>query len=179
MKRFFSFVLISIFLFSCGRKYNTQMPIQETECIEHLKREILMRVNRELVEEDSQVIKEFVEKQNWEMNTSETGLWYMIYNDGSGEKATIGKTVTIEYTLSLLNEEICYSTDERGPVTFMLGYNDEYESGLQEALQMMRAGDWARLILPPHLAHGLLGDLECIPKRAAVVYEVKLLAIES
>jgi FKBP-type peptidyl-prolyl cis-trans isomerase len=41
----------------------------------------------------------------------------------------------------------------------------------------MHVGDKARLILPPHLAHGLLGDENRIPARSIIVYEIELLDI--
>jgi FKBP-type peptidyl-prolyl cis-trans isomerase len=42
---------------------------------------------------------------------------------------------------------------------------------------MLREGDKARFILPPHIAHGLLGDENRIPPRSVIVYEVELLNI--
>ena len=42
----------------------------------------------------------------------------------------------------------------------------------------MKVGDIAKFILPSHLAFGLLGDEEKIPKRATLVYHVELLTIK-
>ena len=51
------------------------------------------------------------------------------------------------------------------------------EGGLDEALLLMRIGDKARIILLPHLAHGLLGDFEKIPARSIIVYYIELVEL--
>ena len=137
-----------------------------------------MRVNRELVEEDAQNIAAFAERKGWQMEKTESGLWYMIYEKGKGEKAETGRIATLEYTLSLMNGTICYSSEEFGPKEFRLGQGGVgVESGLEEGVLLLREGDKARLFLPPHLAHGLLGDGVCIPRRAVILYDVKLVRI--
>jgi FKBP-type peptidyl-prolyl cis-trans isomerase len=55
--------------------------------------------------------------------------------------------------------------------------NDK-ESGLNEALKLMRTGERARLILPNHLAHGLIGDLANIPPLAILVLDVALIDVQ-
>ena len=167
---------IIFLLLSCGRTYNTQLPADDSDDVSRLKREILIRVNRDLVEEDAQDIEAFAKSQNWDMKVTESGLWYMIYGNGDGEKAVDGKVVTIEYSLSLFNGLVCYSSDEFGPLTFKLGFGN-VESGLEEGMLLLRTGDRARFIMPPYLAHGLTGDGDCIPPRVAVVYDVELIGI--
>lgn len=51
------------------------------------------------------------------------------------------------------------------------------EAGLEEGILMLRTGDKARFILPPHLAYGLFGDEEKILPRSTIVYEVKVIEI--
>ena len=167
-----------ILLFSCGRSYNTQQPVQDKTEIERQKKEILMRVNQELVEEDAETIKTYAERMGWKLNPTESGLWYMIYRNGQGEKATTGKTATLEYTLLLLDSTVCYSSEQLGQKIFRLG-RGEVEAGLEEGVLQMRMGDKARLFLPPHLAHGLTGDGDCIPRRTIIIYDVELVKITS
>ena len=163
-----------ILLFSCGRSYPpAQLPASEIIDVTALKREALIRVHQEFVEEETKAIEEFVESQGWEMKTTETGLWYMIYHAGRGERVVTGKIVTLEYTVSLLDGYVCYSSEEFGALTFMVGQSG-FESGLEEGVLLLRQGDKARFIMPPHLAHGLVGDDDCIPQRAIIVYEVEL-----
>jgi len=174
--QFFCFLVILSLIISC-RRYNTPQT-NETVDIERMKREILLQVNREMIEEEIKIITDFVESKNWDMKTTGSGLWYMIYGNGKGEKATTGKSVTLDYTLSLMDSTICYSSAMYGQKTFIVGYG-EVESGLQEGVMLMRAGDKARMIMPPHLAHGILGDGDCIPRRTIIIYDVELIAISN
>ena len=171
----FSYLIILSFI-SCGRSYNTQpYGTHDFDDIARQKTEILLRVNREMVEEEAQAIEEYVEIQGWDMKKTESGLWYMIYSAGNGEKLTAGKIVTLEYNVSLLNGVVCYSSAEYGALSFKIGYGG-VESGLEEGVLLLRVGDKARFIMPPHLAHGLIGDGDCIHMRAIIVYEVEIIS---
>ena len=175
--RLFYYSVILLFAVSCRRTYNTQQLAEDTTEIERLKKEILLRVNQQLVEEEMAEIGAFAERNEWQMKTTESGLWHMIYENGKGERATTGKTVTLEYTMSLLNSTVCYSSAQLGAKIFRLGQGG-VEAGLEEGVLLMRAGDKARMIMPPHLAHGLVGDGECIPRRAIIVYDVELVSVK-
>jgi len=173
-------LLLILFVCSC-RRYNTQQPAQDTTIVERLKNETLLRVNQQFVEEDAIEIEIFSKQQNWQMKTTETGLWYMIYENGKGKKAVEGKIATLKYTVSLLDSTICYSSEQTGQKQFLLGKGrrmDSIEPGLEEGVLLMREGDKARLILPPHLAHGLTGDGDCIPRRAIILYDVELVHLK-
>ena len=166
------FLIALMSVFSCRRSYHTQQP-SDTEDVIGLQKEAMMQFNQQLVEEEFEEIKNFVEQRNWNMTTTETGLWIEIYSKGEGEKAVKGKIVALKYSLSLLDGAVCYDSSSHGLKTFRLGYED-VESGLTEGVLLMSAGDKARMILPPHLAHGIAGDGDCIPQRAIIVYDVEL-----
>ena len=172
------YALILFLVFSCGRSYNTQQSSQDLTEIERQKKEILLRVNQQLVEEDAEEIRTYAERNGWQLKTTESGLSYMIYRNGQGEKATVGKTVTLEYTVSLLDSTICYTSEQLGQKVFRLGHGEQ-ETGLEEGVLLMRVGDKARLFLPPHLAHGFTGDGDCIPRRSIILYDVELVQITS
>jgi FKBP-type peptidyl-prolyl cis-trans isomerase len=140
------------------------------------KKEMLVRVNKYLVKKDVELIESYIKRRGWDMELTESGLFYEIYEHGNGEKSVSGKMATIDYKVSLLDGTLCYTSEENGPKKFVLGHNNE-ESGLEQGILMMQEGDKARFILPPHLAHGLLGDENRIPARSIIVYEVELLEI--
>jgi FKBP-type peptidyl-prolyl cis-trans isomerase len=54
---------------------------------------------------------------------------------------------------------------------------DNVENGLHEAIQYLRVGDKAKIILPSYLAHGLTGDSDKIPPMASVLYDIELVEI--
>ena len=172
----FRYSIILLFVLSC-RRYNTQQPAQDTAEIERLKKEVLLQVNQQFVDEDIAEIDTFAVRNGWQMKTTESGLRYMIYKTGKGEKAAVGMTATLEYTVSRLDSTVCYSSAQLGPKVFQLGHSG-VEKGLEEGVLLMRAGDKARLILPPHLAYGLSGDGNCIPRRAIILYNVELMSLQ-
>ncbi|KPK86844.1 MAG: hypothetical protein AMS27_04140 [Bacteroides sp. SM23_62_1] len=140
------------------------------------QKEIMVRVNKYLVKKDVELIESYIDRREWEMEVTESGLFYQIYEHGNGKPAESGRYATINYMVSLLDGTICYDSDETGPKQFLIGRSNE-ESGLEQGVLMMRVGDKARFIMPPHLAHGLLGDERNIPPRSIIVYEVELLEI--
>jgi FKBP-type peptidyl-prolyl cis-trans isomerase len=135
-----------------------------------------MKINKYLVEKDADAIRGYINRHGWKMQESKAGLWYEITNTGTGKKAETGKTATLEYQVRLLNGTPCYSSDSLGNKTFTIGKGG-VEPGLELGILMLREGDKARFIMPPHLAHGLVGDQNKIPARATIVYEVHLLKI--
>jgi FKBP-type peptidyl-prolyl cis-trans isomerase len=111
------------------------------------------------------------------MEETGSGLWVGIYQKGSGPRVEFGKLVTIEYSIMLLNGELIYSSATEGKKVFVVGRGG-VEAGLEEGILLLREGDKARLIMPPHLAHGFHGDGERIPRRATIVYELELIGID-
>jgi len=139
-----------------------------------MSKESLIRANKGLVTIDQERIEAFAERHQWDMHTTETGLWYQIYEHGDGDSARNGLIASLKYTVSLLDGTLCYSSDSTGEKTFLIGQGG-VESGLEEGILKMRCGDKARFIMPPHLAHGLPGDNDKIPSRSTIVYQVELL----
>jgi len=172
MKYKITVILICVFLISCVEKRSRSTEEQYSET-----RKTLMEVNKILVKKDSEKIAGYIKGRNWDMTVTNTGLWYMIYESGSGEKSKEGLYATINYSVSLLDGSECYNSDSLGPKTFMIG-RGEVESGLEEGILLLREGDKARFILPPHLAHGLVGDDNKVPARSIIVYDVELLSIK-
>jgi len=164
------FILLSVF--ACRKEEKRKLSGDEIR----EQQEMLLRVNKYLVKKDIELIENYIERRGWDMEVTESGLFYQIYEHGNGKKALNGKNVTINYVVSLLDGTICYDSENLGTKEFVIGKSNE-ESGLEQGVLMMRAGDKARFIMPPHLAHGLLGDENRIPARAIIVYEVELLDV--
>jgi FKBP-type peptidyl-prolyl cis-trans isomerase len=66
--------------------------------------------------------------------------------------------------------------DNDDPKTFLIGQGG-VESGLEEGILLLQEGDKARFIMPPHLAHGLIGDRDKIPARATIIYDLELVSL--
>ena len=107
------------------------------------------------------------------MTETGTGLRYRIVKQGDTALIKTKDIVSMEYEVRLLDGEVIYSSKEFGQKVFVVGRGG-VESGLEEALLHLHKGDVAEIILPSHLAFGLLGDGDRIPPKSALVYKVKI-----
>lgn len=112
------------------------------------------------------------------MNMTSTGLRYQVIEPVSkGELAQPGKTALAIVKIGLLDGRICYETDPEFYEEIPIDHNDR-ESGLNEGLKLMRKGERAKFILPSHLAHGLVGDLQKIPPLSILILDVELIDLQ-
>lgn len=131
-------------------------------------------LNRYLIQKDRERIENYAERRNLEMTESPSGLWYRIISEGEGELLKDNERVFMEYSCSLLDGTVCYSSDESGPKELILG-RSEMAPGLNQGLRMLKRGGEAVFIIPPYLAYGLKGDGNKIPARSVIVYEIEIL----
>jgi len=140
-------------------------------------KEHLVTINKLIVEHIADSIKKQNERHNWGLVKSRTGLWYKIYHVGKGDSAKVNLVASLSYRLRLFDGRMCYNTDTTGPKNIVIGRSG-METGLEEGLLLMRVGDSALLVLPPHLAHGLIGDQKKIPRMAIISYTVILQGLQ-
>ena len=140
-------------------------------------KEPLIKANKSAAEIENEQINSYVKRRGMDVIESGTGLRYLVYEKGNGLPVREGEVVEIDFTISLLNGKECYSTKENEPQEVLVG-KDDVESGLHEGLTYMHVGDKAKLIIPSHLAHGLVGDFEKIPPRSTIIYDIHILAIK-
>lgn len=136
----------------------------------------LERANKYLVKAEEQNIRDYITRYNYDMNETGSGLFYQIYKSSDGEQADKGKIAQLNFTVSLLNGKKVYSSDKEGIKEFLIGKGG-VESGLEEGILLMKTGEKARFIIPSHLAYGLLGDLDKIPEKATIIYDVELVKL--
>jgi FKBP-type peptidyl-prolyl cis-trans isomerase len=159
----FSMMLIS----SCSGSQNKHENGKSSD----IPLDTFIDINRSLVSREQDTIKAYLDSLNLDMQTTGTGLWYIIDEPGEGQLIKSGQTVKIDYQIKLLDGTVCYTSEERGPREFLVGRGG-VESGLEEGILLMKEGSRARFIMPPHLAHGLIGDDKEIPARAIILYDV-------
>ncbi len=176
MKEIFIFLFIVFLILSCNDD-NKNITYQQTKIISQLDRNDTLRlINKSLIITDRERISAYIKRRNWNMNESETGLFYEIYFKCKKIILKKGSVVRFNYRVELLDGTFCYSSDSSVVKELKIGYS-KIERGLEEGLLMTGKGDKARFILPPHLAHGLVGDGKKIPARAIIVYYVEILDV--
>jgi FKBP-type peptidyl-prolyl cis-trans isomerase FkpA len=159
-----------IFIFSFVSCRNEKVPgVAENKP----GKEEMADLNRYLVEKDREIIENYIERKKLTMTESQTGLWYSVRNEGTGEYLKDYDRIVMNYECSLLDGTVCYSSSDLGPKEVILGKTD-IEPGMNEGLRLLKPGGEALFILPPFLAYGLVGDGKKIPPRTVIVYTVRI-----
>lgn len=122
--------------------------------------------------------EEYVAKlkaENSAVQTTASGLTYLIEVPGEDPKPTENATVVVNYTGKHLNGEVFDSTDGRGPATFNL---QGVVPGFSEGLQLIGKGGKATLYIPGNLGYGANGQPAAnIGPNEMLVFDVELLEI--
>ncbi len=172
-------ILFSLIIL-CGCNNNQEQSPEKKKAYSEVKKQHedeLLEWNKKIVDIDHTVIQKFIERRKWDMNISPTGLYYQILNNNNNTKAIKDNTAEFTFKTYLLNGTTLYSSQESGNRFFKLGHN-QTEQGLNEGLLMMRKGEKARFITPPHLAFGVAGDGHRVPAYSILVYEIELIDLK-
>ncbi len=115
-------------------------------------------------------------QDNSNSRTTESGLKIEDKVIGEGDEAVSGKTVTVNYTGTLVSGEQFDSSIGRGPFSFPLGAGRVIK-GWDEGVSGMKVGGKRILTIPPELGYGSRGAGNVIPANATLIFEVDLLKV--
>lgn len=176
MKIIFKIILfgfLSILVFSaCEQKRKKQLTYREVKAY----KKPLEKVNTYLIKKDEETISKHCQRRGWNMEMTKSGMWYGKLRESANDSVQEGDIVEIKYEIKLLDGTLLYDSDTLGTKIFRVGQGG-VENGLEEGILMMKKNEEYRFIMPPHKAHGLLGDMHKIPARSIIVYYVELLHI--
>ncbi len=114
-------------------------------------------------------------KEKAHVVTLESGLQYMVLNQGNGKKPKATDTVKCHYEGFLIDGTVFDSSIQRGqPASFAL---NQVIAGWTEGLQLMQEGAKYRLFIPYTLGYGPSGAGNLIPPYAALIFDVELLEV--
>lgn len=108
--------------------------------------------------------------------TTDSGLRYRIFKEGTGPKPEKGDKVKVHYTGKLTDGTVFDSSKGRGPFEFKVG-TGQVISGWDEGVIDMQVGEVRELVIPPNLGYGSRGAGNLIPPDSTLVFEVELLEI--
>lgn len=110
-----------------------------------------------------------------QLKTTESGLKYIMHEEGSGEQAQPGTNVDVHYYGVLTDGQMFDNSFSRGmPINFKLG-TGAVIPGWDEGLALMKKGGKATFFIPYQLAYGEMGRPPSIPGKSELVFYVELL----
>ena len=109
--------------------------------------------------------------------SSENELKITINQNGSGDSAVTGMSVSVHYTGKLEDGTVFDSSIPRGqPFTFTLGAGQVIK-GWDLGVEGMKLGEKRSLVIPPHLGYGIRGAGATIPPNATLIFDIELLEV--
>ncbi len=123
-------------------------------------------------EKDEQIIADYLAANSIDAQRHESGLYFLITNEGSGEQPTINSTVEVFYKGYLTNGSIFDQTTQ-GPVTFPLRNLIE---GWQIGIPLLKKGGSGTFFLPSRLGYGTTGS-GSVPANAVLIFEIDLVSV--
>lgn len=111
-----------------------------------------------------------------DVQTTDSGLQYIVMSEGDGVSIEPGRVVQIHVTGMLEDGTVFLDTKARG-VPAPIPYGEPTGiTGLDEAIRLFTIGSNSRLILPPDLAFGDTGA-QGIPPGSTIVFDLELVAL--
>ena len=115
-----------------------------------------------------------LEKLTDGMEQTDSGLYYKINREGSGDHPSKGNDVSVHYRGMLLDGTVFDSSYQRDePIVFPLGMGQVIK-GWDEGIALLKIGSSAKLVIPSELAYGSRGAGGVIPPNASLIFEVEL-----
>lgn len=117
-------------------------------------------------------IEDYVAKKGLKGTKTESGLYYVINNPGTGKQATPASNVTVAYKGYFMDGKVFDQSDEKG-ISFNL---NQVVKGWTEGISYLKEGGSATLVIPAVLGYGG-SDNGKIPGGSVLVFDVKLISV--
>ncbi|WP_264563534.1 FKBP-type peptidyl-prolyl cis-trans isomerase [Flavobacterium sp. N3904] len=124
------------------------------------------------VAKNEQEIKDYITKNKLTAQRSETGLYYVINEPGTGAQPTATSNVTVAYKGYFTNGTIFDQSDAKG-ISFGL---NQVIKGWTEGIPHFKTGGSGILLVPAHLGYGSY-DYSSIPGGSVLIFDVKLISV--
>lgn len=159
-------LLLTLFIVACGDSPTSEasaltpssaFSVQDTISDEALiaKLSTALSSDTTLIGQDRNAIVNFLIDQGKDMEYTNSGLFYKIFEPGNGDKLKWADYIKVHYRGYFLDGKEFDSSYARGePISFYIG---NMVAGWNEGLQLLSPGAKASFILPSHLGYGEKG----------------------
>jgi FKBP-type peptidyl-prolyl cis-trans isomerase len=127
---------------------------------------------------DDQILREYFAKNNLQPQKTESGLYYIIDKEGTGETVKKNQTVSVMYTGKTLDGQTFDSNIDAqfghtDPLEFPVGTGSVI-AGWDEGIQLLKKGSKARLFIPSQLAYGQQSPSPSLPANSILMFDVEV-----
>lgn len=119
---------------------------------------------------DNEIITNYITKHNLDAIKTESGLYYVINEEGTGEYPTISSEVTVAYKGYLTDNTVFDESDTTG-ITFSL---TSVIKGWQEGIPYFKPGGKGVLLIPSALGYGRRTQTN-IPANSVLIFDIHLI----
>lgn len=120
---------------------------------------------------EAEIVK-YIADNHLNAKRSESGLYYVIEEEGTGKQPTAASEVTVAYKGYFTNKTVFDQSDEKG-ISFPL---QNVIPGWTEGIQYFKEGGKGLLLIPSDLGYGPQGQGP-IPGGSVLVFDIKLIAV--
>jgi FKBP-type peptidyl-prolyl cis-trans isomerase len=120
----------------------------------------------------------FVEKTWPEAKKTNTGIRYIVLQEGSGNLIKAGEKVAVLYVGRLLNGTIFDQATEKDKAFVFRVAREQVIQGWDQILQQMKLGEKRLVVIPAELAYGTRGQPPKIGRNASLVFEIEVIEIK-
>jgi len=123
------------------------------------------------VTENDEEIQAYLAENNLEAQQSDSGLYYIIDESGTGAQANSTDNVSVTYKGYFTNGDVFDETSQS--VSFNV---ENLITGFSEGLTYFKEGGSGKLLIPSHLAYGNTGTFG-IPGGSVIIFDVALISV--
>ncbi|MFO7842946.1 MAG: FKBP-type peptidyl-prolyl cis-trans isomerase [Bacteroidales bacterium] len=160
-------------------KVEIEMIEIQTEEDYYREKEAFLHWIEDFGEYEKVILRQFIEQEEINKEPTESGLYHITLNKGTGDNVSVGDTVTVHYEGKFLNGKFFDSTKRRNsPFQFVYGRKWQVIPGMEEAIGRMVEGERALFIIPSNIGFGQTGSSTgIIPPYTSTIFEVELLEV--
>ena len=123
-------------------------------------------------EQNEQEILDYLSVNNLNAEKSNSGLYYVIHELGTGAQPTATSNVTVAYKGSLINGNVFDESDEAG-ISFNL---QSVIPGWTEGITYFKEDGNGILLIPAHLGYGG-NSVGTIPSGSVLIFDIELISV--
>lgn len=151
--------------------------VEEYEEEQKKHQELEKAENQKRLDEEPARIEKFVKEHNVNVAPSESGVYFLEIEKGTGAMPDNGDIVAIHYNLYNIEDKLIESSFDSDPMVFVYGHG-EMVPGIEEALGQMRVGGKATIIVPSAMGFGEVAIDKELPANSTVIFDLQLVDVQ-